>query len=523
MMIPKDISENLKFRIEINQKCEQSDESKSAIVVLLKQSIVPFFDIFLYTYDPRKKPADRPFILWPYEEDHVKDVNNCIVTQESLLTEKTRDMGVTWMKLGVFLYRWMVFDENYLVGSRKEELVDKIGDIDTLFERLRYMMRHLPPWMKEYYGIDERNQSYMKIFKSNGASIVGESMNENFSRQGRYNAVLLDEFAFVEKAEAIWTAVGDSAPSKFPVSTPHGNVNTFARLRKSGKIRVATLHWRMHPEKTEEWYEKQIKDRNEKDVAQELDINYTVSAGEPFYSGFRRAIHVKNLDPIEGSELILGWDYGWHHPACVITQLDSRTRLLVLDVLFGERSLIKTFGEDVKAFLNREFNGYETSSYGDPAGEQESDKSLKSSAQILSEVGFDVSSKPSNTNEANYDARKIIVEGKLKTLIDGVPAILINDNERTQILIEAFEGGWHYPEANRHGWVSDRPVREGYYEHVINALDYIMVNLFSPLKEAQNEPRLKSRVVGDLKDVRWEVDDDDANYDRYRKMASGRT
>lgn len=521
MLIPKEIKKNLIFRIEINQKSEQSDKSKAAIIALLQKNIISFFDIFLYTYDPRKKPADRPFILWDYEEEHVKKVNECIINQQSLLTEKTRDMGVTWMMLGVFLYRWMVFNENFLVGSRKEELVDKIGDLDTLFERLRYMIRHLPAWMKTYFQVDLKNQSYMKIYKKNGASIVGESMNENFSRQGRFNAILLDEYAFVEKAEAIWTAVGDSAPSKFPVSTPHGNVNAFARLRKSGKIEVSTLHWRQHPEKDEAWYKKQKQDRTEKDIAQELDINYTVSAGEPFYAGFSRGIHVKNLRRVEGNELILGWDYGWHHPCCVISQLDARGRLLILDVIFGEKSLIKDFGNDVKVFLNQEYQGYEVISYGDPAGEQESDKSLKTSAQILAEVGFNVYSRPSNTSETNYDARKVIIEGKLKALIDGIPALIINDNERTQILIEAFEGGWHYPEANRHGWIADRAIREGYYEHPINSLEYIMVNLFSPLTEPKQNEEMTARVVGSMKDVHWETEDDDISRARYRRVSQG--
>ena len=521
--VPKTIRENLIFRIELNQNSEQSDKAKAAVLALIEKNIIQFFDIFLWTYDPRKKPADRPFITWDYEEDFIRKVNQKIKDQESLLTEKTRDMGVTWMILGVFLYRWMVKSENFLAGSRKEELVDKIGDLDTLFERLRYMIRKLPKWMLGYYKVDMKNQSYMKIFKRDGASIVGESMNENFSRQGRYNAILLDEFAFVEQAENIWTACGDSAPSKFPVSTPHGNHNTFARLRKSGKIEVATLHWTMHPEKDDAWYEQQKKDRTEKDIAQELDINYSVSAGEPYYAGFNRAMHVKHLSPIMGRDLVLGWDYGWHHPCCVISQTDTRGRFLILDVILGDKELIKDFGERVKLFLNTSFTGFNFTSYGDPAGEQDSDKSLKTSAQILGEVGFNVYSRPSNTGLTNFDARKSIIEGKLKTLIDGMPALCVNDNQRTQILIEGFEGGYHYPEANRHGLVLDKPVKEGYYEHVFSSLEYIMVNLFSPLTEPEHSrTEVTARIVGPMKDVHFEVeDDDDSNYNRYKRLTQG--
>jgi len=510
---PKGVEDNLKYRIAFNQRCDEFEESRKSAIKMFMDDPIEFFSHCLFTYDPRKDLSDCPFILYDYQENFVRDINSDIINGEDSLTEKTRDMGVTWMILGVFVYRWLMFDENFLAGSRKEELVDKIGNMDSHFERMRYMIKHLPPWMIKYYQVNIRNQSYMKIFKDNGASIIGESMNQNFSRQGRYKAILLDEFAFVEQAESIWTACGDSAPCKIVVSTPHGNMNKFARLRKSGQIKIYTLHWKLHPEKDEKWYSKQQTKRSERDVAQELDINYTLSAGTPYYNGFRRSLHVRNLTPNPEAELILGWDYGWHHPACVITQ--NVRRWSILDCLFGEKELIRDFGNKVKEFLNLHFPGYKIRSFGDPAGNQESDKSLQTSVQILSEVGFEVFSQPSNLNTTNYDARQNIIEGKLKTLIDGAPALLVNDIPRTQIIIEAFEGGWHYPEPNKFGYLKERPVRDGYFEHVMNALEYIAVNVFSALQEPKDRSQVTIKTVGDLKDIRIEIEEETVNRERY--------
>ena len=112
------------------------------------------------------------------------------------------------------------------------------------------------------------------------------------------------------------------------------------------------------------------------------------------------------------------------HPACVISQFDAKGRWNILDCIFGEHELINDFGNRVKQFLNLSFTNYAIRSYCDPAGEQESDKSLRTSAQILGDIGFAVTSRPSNTSQTNYDARKTIIEGKLKTLIDGVPALV---------------------------------------------------------------------------------------------------
>ena len=477
-LIPKTFEDNLKFRIAFNANCEKSIDARLAARQLFRSDITSFFNICLFTYDPRKKPSDMPFVLYGYQEDYVEDVNQSIINGENLLTEKSRDMGVTWLILGTFLYRWLMFDENFLVGSRKEELVDKIGDIDTLFERLRYMIKALPDWLLEMCGFNRRDQGYMKIFKDNGASITGESTNANFSRQGRYNAILLDEFAFCDYAEIVWRACGDSAKCKLPVSTPNGSLNTFSRLRKSGQIKVKTLLWKLHPEKTDDWYKQETLNRPSKDIAQEIDINYTVSAGKPFYGGFIRGLHTRKIEVISGKELLLGWDYGYHFPCCVISQIEPKGRWNILDCLIGQDELIDSFGERVKAYLNINYKDFSLVHYGDPAGEQESDKSKKSSAQILEDLGIKIKSVPSNTNQANYDARKSIIEKKLKTLIDGIPALTINDIPATQIIIEAFEGGWHYPEANRDGFVEENPVKEGYYEHPMNGLEYIAVNAF---------------------------------------------
>jgi len=515
------IDDNLSLRFEFHKKCEQNDKAKKQAILTFQDDLVAFFNLCLWTYDPRKQPADRPFILYDYQEAYARKINQYIIEGKSLLTEKSRDMGVTWIILGVFLYRWMFFDELFHIGSCRENKVDRLGDIGSLFQRIRYMISTMPQWLIPVCKVDTGNvKNYMKLFKANSASITGESTNVAFGKQDRYKAILLDEFVEWDVAEQAWSSCYDSAPSKFPVSTPKGSHNKFTRLKKSGQIEVETLHWHLHPEKDHIWYEKEKATRSAKDIAQNLDINYTISAGEPYYQGFVRGLHtLKDLKPMNDKELILGWDYGRRMPSCVITQLSTSGIWYILDCLVGTNILVSEFGERVKEHLNMNFKGFKTRSFGDPAGKQESDKSLNTSEQILNEIGFDITSIPSNTSQSNYDARKHIIEGKFKTLIQGRPAIIVNDTERTQIIIEAFEGGLHYPEANKFGYVREQYVRDGFYEHVANSIEYIAVNIFSPLQDTEkDEGELVSKVVGDLKDVRWSVDDSTRYSPQYRRI-----
>lgn len=480
--IPVDYKANLIFRAEIIRDSANDQELQEILWNLCDKDICSFFDLFLWTYNPRKTPKDRPFILFPFQRRFVISLSNDITNGNDCLVEKSRDMGLTWMILGVFLYRWLFKSDNFLCGSRKEELVDTIGDIDTHFERYRYMIRNLPEWLTTRAGYSDKQSGHLKLFKANGASLTGESMNPDFSRQGRQNAILLDEFAFVDCAEAAWRSCGDSSPCKVVVSTPNGKNNHFARLRFGGKIKVYTFHWRDHPEKDDAWYERQKANRTAEDLAQEIDINYTVSAGKPFYQGFTRGFHVAKLTPNPNKELLLGWDFGWHHPNCNISQLDSFGRWCILDNVFGENITIDEFGLYVKQYLNSTYNGFKILSFGDPAGLQNSDKSKKTSIQILREIGFDVKTMPSTLPTTNYAARKIMIEKKLHTIISGMPGLVVNDHPNTQIVIEGFEGGYHFPKANTAGMMKESPERDGWYEHVFNSLEYTAINMFKPVE-----------------------------------------
>ncbi len=477
--------QNLEDRVEIIRGCEKDPQKQASAIELCRRDITFVFKYFLWTYDPRKSPADLPFLLYePYQTDYVDGINQDIVGGESSLTEKSRDMGVTWMILGVFLYRWLFFDENFLVGSKTEDDCDTIGDMKTHFERLRYMLAKLPDWMVKALGYDRNNSGYLKLFKANGASIVGDAMTPEFSRQGRFKAILLDEFAFIDKSEQVWRAVGDSAPAKFPVSTPNGSHNHFARLRKSGKIKVRTIGWHLHPNKDAAWYEAQKLNRTDKDIAQELDISYSVSAGTPFYKGFLRSLHVRKIMPRQDRPLILGFDYGWNHPNCIITQLWPEGNWVILDNIFGESILIDEFAESVvQPYLMEHFPGLRVQDpcWGDPAGRQSSDKSKNSSEQILRIKGFPVQSRPSNLSTTNYASRKNIIEKKLKVLIGGIPALVVNDCPGNQIIIDGFEGGYRFPDENKYGAVREAPAADDYFEHPFNSLEYIAVNQFSPI------------------------------------------
>lgn len=266
----------------------------------------------VWTFDPRPEanPHTLPFNLYGYQADFVRWLGERFRHQQDGLVEKSRDMGVSWCVLSWLVHHWLVTPGfQALVGSRKEDLVDN-GELDSLFGKLAFIVDHLPSDQLPDGWDRKRGRTYMTLSNpANGNAIIGESSNPNFSRQGRYSVIFLDEFAFWEWAASVEKATADATTCRIFVSTPNGT-NAFRRLRFSARVPVYTLHWTQHPKKDEIWYKEQQRRRSKDDVASELDISYDKSVrGKvyPMWSDIPTGdfSYRQNLGP-----LAVSWDFG---------------------------------------------------------------------------------------------------------------------------------------------------------------------------------------------------------------------
>lgn len=233
------------------------------------------------TADPRNVerglPASIPFLLFPKQEEWIEWFMERWRNQEPGITEKTRDMGMSWLTIGLASTVCM-FNSGFVVGfgSRKEEYVDKIGSPKSLFDKARTFMRLLP---KEFRGTwdDRKHAPHMRIlFPDSGSVITGES-GDGIGRGDRTSFYIVDESAFLERPQLVDASLSATTNCRQDISTPNGMGNSFAQRRHSGKIKVFTFHWRDDPRKDDAWYEKQVNDLDPVTVAQEIDINYSAS------------------------------------------------------------------------------------------------------------------------------------------------------------------------------------------------------------------------------------------------------
>lgn len=234
----------------------RSPEKRAVYLHNCKHDPIWWFYSWVWTYDPRTKPAEQPFLLYPCQMRYVVDLVRHIDNGWDIVCEKSRDMGASWITLGVFDWMFWFRDEDKVplaVMSRIRDLVDKLEDPDSLMWKLDFIHDSLPVWMKGNYAGRSKHRSLCHLFNPDTKNVIdGVSTTNEAMRGGRRLAMMIDEHGFLPDAESVMQATSDSMPCRVLVSTPNGR-NHFYRERMSGKT-VHTLMWWLHPKKVRGLY-----------------------------------------------------------------------------------------------------------------------------------------------------------------------------------------------------------------------------------------------------------------------------
>lgn len=257
-----------------------------------------FIEHWCDTYDPRNigtdQPAFMPFLLFRRQRDLVTFLYQCYSLENDGLVEKCRAAGATWICCAFSVWAWL-FQGGVSIGwgSRKEQLVDKLGDPDSIFEKMRMLIRGLPSFMKPSGFSDKDHMPFMRIINpASGATITGEA-GPNIGRGGRKKLFFKDEASHYEQAEKIEAALSATTRVQIDISSVNGTGNVFHKRRKAGEVwtpfvpmnlkktAVFIFDWRDHPHMTPQWHEEQRQSYVDRGLvhvfAQEVDRDYSAS------------------------------------------------------------------------------------------------------------------------------------------------------------------------------------------------------------------------------------------------------
>ena len=255
--------------------------------------------------------------------DYLYDLVEGFVLTGNVADVKSRQMLWSYTAAGVLLW-FLTFGQNFAgkVTSYKEEKVDDGGvhsTTESIFGKIRYGWDRLPDFLRANFTI-----SHLRILNKRDNSFVkGESTNTRAARGGTYNIIVADEWAFVDRSEAIYASMHSACPNNKKLgSTPHGKGNNFARIvhtdpRETG-FRINRWHWSLNPEKTSAWYKKEIRGLTKEQIAREYEMSFEGSVEGRVYFSFDHLTQIRDIEYNKDFPLYTAWDFGIADPTSII-------------------------------------------------------------------------------------------------------------------------------------------------------------------------------------------------------------
>lgn len=296
---PPDYTAVYMWRVQQKARIESDAALRYGAIEYYRSHPKEFILHWIDTYDPRNAhdeylPTYMPLILFPAQGELIDFLHGCVTDQENGLIEKCRDMGATWVAAAYSVWMWRFWPGAAIGwGSRKVELVDRLGDPDSIFEKMRIIINRLPSFFYPEGFNPQTHMPHLKIINPEHGSIIAGEGGTNIGRGGRKLIYFKDEAAHYEQAEAIEAALADNTRVQIDISSVNGSGNVFHRRRQAGvvwragskipkgKTRVFVMDWRDHPAKTQEWYDTRKAKAAEEGLlhvfAQEVDRNYSAS------------------------------------------------------------------------------------------------------------------------------------------------------------------------------------------------------------------------------------------------------
>lgn len=275
------------------------------------------------------------FDLYPFQAETLKD----FAANDWSIVLKSRQMGISTLVAAYALWLMIFFkDKNVMIVSIKQDVSKEI------VSKVRFANDHLPAWMK--VECEEENRLSLKF--NNGSHIVALSSATDAGRSAALSLLIVDEAAFIEKAEEIWAAAQPTLSTggkAIVLSTPNGIGNFFHKMWTQAeegfnKFHPIKLPWHLHPERDKRWRDEMDRSsENLKKTAQELDCDFLSSGTSvidlQLLQWFKKSYQI---DPPERRGIDKGY-WIWEFPR--YTQDD--VYIVTADVARGD-------GEDYSAF-----------------------------------------------------------------------------------------------------------------------------------------------------------------------------
>jgi hypothetical protein len=470
------------------------------------------------------------------KDDYLRTIVEIYMKSDIGIVMKARQLKMTWLFCWLWLHEAITKPGSLCVlqGKREEDIVAK--GTKGLMGRVKFMRRNLPPHLQPHILDEpsKSTEVYSHDFGMS-STLMAIPQGEDIIRSLTASRVFMDELAFHPNGERAWTAALPTVRGGgklWGVTTPNGREFCYLqaddRLKwenwrewpmameglygytNTNSVQLLALHYTADAAKRSYDYQDNLRRgyTNVKYYRQENELDFSVEAGDPVFPEFTRTSHLLKsryvVNPM--APIYRGWDFGYNGQACVFLQHNSRGQLVWFDTVFFQGKALSLVCQEVirrtlqhaglaheKGYMEvipqplRDLEGHPIDNirlatpviggsgllvfdYGDPAADAKNREGT-TDRDTLSRFGMQLMTKPTQNRK-----RDIIEQVRDLLLLrsDGAPGLLVCEgpNVEQRYSVSGFEGGYHYPEKYQGRADKMLPQKDGFYDHIFDALQY---------------------------------------------------
>ena len=249
---------------------------------------------------------------------------------------KARQLGISTVTAAYVAWLMLFHKEkNVLI------IATKLSTAVNLVKKVKNIIKNLPDWLVTAKIEIDNRQSFEL---ANGSQIKASSTSGDAGRSEALSLLVIDEAAHVEGLEDLWTGLYPTLSTGgrcIALSTPNGVGNWFHKTYIEAEQNVNDFHpvnlpWSVHPDRDQEWFEKETRNMSRRQIAQELECNFNASGDTVIHSEDLEKLIQGIVSPVYRT----GFDRNlwiWENSN------DESTYLLVADVARGDGADFSVF------------------------------------------------------------------------------------------------------------------------------------------------------------------------------------
>lgn len=272
------------------------------------------------------------FNTFPFQDTCVEDFNK----HRFNIILKSRQLGLSTLVAAYSVWQAIFYKEkNILI------IATKLAVAQNFIRKVKTYIKSMPNWLLVPV-ITANNKQQVEF--SNGSQIKAVPTSEDAGRSEALSLLIVDEAAFVRNFDELWMGLYPTLSTggrAILLSTPNGVGGQYHEIytkaeREENKFNPIKLLWDVHPERSDEWFERETKNMSQRQVAQELLCDFA-SSGDTFLTGeVLDSLRIVTTQPIEKSGPKYNVWY-WEYP------IEGCTYILSADIARGDSGDYSTF------------------------------------------------------------------------------------------------------------------------------------------------------------------------------------